>query len=96
MNAYVGLFSAWGLVTVALIALLVYRSRLTRQESDWIDLTDDDREDRAIQAQNLIEKQVQKLERPIRALGAASVVLLLAILGFWVYHGIATPPPPAP
>ncbi len=93
MNAYVGLFSAWGLVTVALIVLLVYRSRLTRQESDRIDLTDDDREDRAIQAQNLIEKQVQKLERPIRALGAASVVLLLAILGFWVYHGIATPPP---
>ncbi len=93
MNAYVGLFSAWGLVTVALIALLVYRSRLTSQESDWIDLTDDDREDRAIQAQNLIEKQVRKLERPIRALGAASLVLLLAILGFWVYHGIATPPP---
>ena len=93
MNPYMGLFFAWGLVTIALVGLLVYRSRLTSQESDWIPLTDDDREDRAIRAQTVIEMKAQKLVWPIRALGALSVVLLLVILGFWVYNGITTPPP---
>lgn len=93
MNAYVGLFSAWGLVTIALVVLLLYRSRLTSQESDWIPLTDDDREDRAIRAQTVIEMKTRKLVMPIRALGTASVVLLLVILGFWFYKGLTTAPP---
>ena len=42
MNTNTVLFAVWALVTVVLVALLVYRSRLTRQESDWIDLTDDE------------------------------------------------------
>lgn len=93
MTAYVGLFSAWGLVTIALVALLIYRSRLTRQESDWIPLTDDAAEERAIQAQTMIEMKTQKLTRPIRALGTVSALLLLLILGLWLYRGIMTPPP---
>ncbi len=93
MNALTGLFSAWGLVTVALVAMLVYRSRLTRQESDWIPLTDDAREDRAIQAQTIIEMKARKLVWPIRALGTTSVVLLLVLLVFWVYNGLTSSPP---
>ena len=61
MAPYAWLFSTWGLVTVALIALLVYRSRLTRTEADWIPLTDDAREDRAIQAQTFVEMKTRKL-----------------------------------
>jgi hypothetical protein len=93
MTAYVVLFSVWGLVTLVFIVLLVYRSRLTSQESDWIDLTDDEREERAIQAQTIIEMKTQKLTFPIRALGTVSLVLLLVIAGYWVYMGIMTPPP---
>jgi hypothetical protein len=85
---------AWVLVTIAFIVLLICRSRLEGQESDWIDLTDDAREDQAIRKQSAIEKKVHKFDTPIRALGVLSVVLLLAIVGLWLYSGITTPPPP--
>ena len=85
---------AWVLVTIPFIVLLICRSRLEGQESDWIDLTDDAREDQAIQNQSAIEKKVHKFDTPIRALGVLSVVLLLAIVGLWLYSGITTPPPP--
>ncbi len=94
MDTYTGLLSVWGLVTASLIALLLYRSMLTRQESDWIPLTEDEREDRAIQTQTMIERKTRKLTWPIRALGGASAVLLLVILVFWLYHGITQPPAP--
>ena len=93
MNTNTVLFVVWALVTVVLIALLVYRSRLTRQESDWIDLTDDEREERAIQTQTMIEKKTQKLTWPIRGLSALSAALLLLMLGVWVYQGISSQPP---
>jgi hypothetical protein len=94
MSTYTGLISVWGLVTATLVALLVYRSLLTRQESDWIPLTDDEREDRAIRSQTMIEMKTRKLTWPIRALGGASTILLLVILFYWVYHGITQPPAP--
>lgn len=92
MNPYTGLFSAWGLVTVTLVALLIYRSRLTSHESDWIPLTDDAKEDRAIQNQIAIEKKTHKLTWPIRGLFALSVLLLVATLCYWIYDMIMTPP----
>lgn len=94
MNPYTGLFSVWGLVTVPLVVLLLYRSRLTSQETDWIPLTEDEREDRAIQTQTIIEMKARKLVWPIRALGTLSVVLLFVILGYWIYSGITNPPAP--
>lgn len=93
MNAYVTLISTWSVVTLALLVLLIYRSRLTKEESDWIPLTDDDREERAIRSQTLIEMKAQKLVWPIRTLGALSVLLLVVILSYWAYTGIANPPP---
>jgi hypothetical protein len=93
MNASAWLFLAWGLVTVPLLCLLVYRSRLEKHESDWIPLTQDEREDRAIRVQTIIEMKTRKLTWPIRALGALSAALLLFILVFWVYTGLTTSPP---
>ena len=93
MSGSVVLFSVWGLVTGAFFVLLICRSRLTRQESDWIDLTGDEREDQAIQKQTAIEKKAHRLDLPIRVLGVLAVVLLLAIVGYWFYQGITTPPP---
>ena len=93
MNPFVGLIAGWVLVTLVLVALLIYRARLESKESDWIDLTDDAKEDRAIQAQTAIEMKAKKLVWPIRALGTLSVVLLLTLVGLWVYTGITTAPP---
>jgi hypothetical protein len=87
------MIAAWGLVTIALVVLLIYRSRLESHETDWIPLTDDEREDRAIREQTIVEMKTGKLKWPIRALGTLSVVLLLVMVGFWVYKGITTPPP---
>jgi hypothetical protein len=94
MNPFVVLIGAWGLVIGALVVLIICRSRLESKESDWIPLTEDAREERAIQEQTAIEKKAHKLDWPIRLLGWLSVLLLLAIFGYWLYSGIASPPPP--
>jgi hypothetical protein len=91
---YTWFLSVWGLVTLTFVALLIYRSRLTRQETDWIPLTDDAREESAIKNQSIIEMKTHKLTLPIRALGGLSVLLLVVILVYWVYTGVMTPPPP--
>ena len=81
---------AWGIVTVAFAVLWIYRSRLESQESDWIDLTDDAKEDQAIQAQTAIEKKTAKLTVPIRVLGILSVILLLATISMFLYTEFTT------
>ena len=85
--------SAWGVITIAFVALLLYRRSLTKQESDWIPLTDDAKEDSAIQAQTIIEMKTRKLTVPIRTLGTLSLLMLLVIVGFWLFHSLFTPPP---
>jgi hypothetical protein len=93
MNPLWGLIATWVLVTVLLVVLYLVRSRLESKETDWIPLTEDAKEDKAIAEQQTIETKVHKFDRPIQALGALSVVLLLSILTFWVYKGLSTPPP---
>ena len=93
MNTLIVMGSAWGVITVAFVILLLYRRSLTKQESDWIPLTDDAKEDTAIQAQTIIEMKTRKLNIPIRALGTLSLIMLLVIVGLWVFHSIITPPP---
>ena len=93
MTTLTTLITVWGVLTLAFVILLIYRSRLTKTETDWIPLTDDEREEHAIEEQTIIEMKARKLTLPIRALGTASVVLVLVILGFWLYVAINTPPP---
>ena len=93
MSPFVGLIATWGLVTIALVILLIYRSRLESKETDWIPLTDDAREEDAIKAQSVVEMRTKRLILPIRALGTLSIVLLLVMVGLWVYKGIMTGPP---
>ena len=56
-----------GLVTFLFFGLLFYRSRLTKKESDWIPLSDDAKEEKAIEAQKVIETKTHKLDFPIHA-----------------------------
>jgi Na+/melibiose symporter-like transporter len=92
MKMIIALGSLWGVITIAFVVLLLYRRNLTKQEADWIPLTDDSKEDKAIQAQTMIELKTRKLTFPIRALGTLSVVMLLVIVGFWLFQSIFTPP----
>ena len=82
----------WGAITFAFAVLIIYRRSLIAKEADWIPLTDDAKEDSAIQAQTIIEMKTRKLTVPIRALGTLSLVILLIIMGVWVFHALNTPP----
>ena len=93
MNPLLGLIATWVVVTGTLIVLFLYRSRLEDKETDWIPMTEDSREEKAIAEQQTLERKVHRFDLPIRALGALSVVLLLSILAFWVYRGLSIPPP---
>ena len=93
MNPLLGLIGTWVVVTGTLIVLFLYRSRLEDKETDWIPMTEDSQEEKAIAEQQTIEKKVHKFDRPIQALGAISVVLLLTTLTYWAYMGLSTPPP---
>ena len=93
MTTLIILGSVWAVVTIVFAVLLIYRRNLTKQESDWIPLTDDAKEDKAIQAQTIIEMKTRKLTFPIRTLGTLSLIMLLVIVGFWLFQSIFTPPP---
>jgi Na+/melibiose symporter-like transporter len=82
----------WGVITIVFVVLLIYRRSLTKGETDWIPLTDDAKEDKAIQAQTVIEMKTKKLTIPIRALGTLSLIMLLVIVGFWLYQSFFGPP----
>ena len=89
----VALLAALGLVTILVLGLVFYRSRITKKESDWIPLTDDVKEELAIEKQRVSEMKSHKLDLPIRVLGVVWVILLLVVAVYWLYHGIGTPPP---
>lgn len=79
------LFVAWGVVTVVLICVLIYRSALSTREGDQIFL--DASENTIADEQRAIVTRLEKLSTPITALMVASGALLLVIAGFWLYQG---------
>jgi hypothetical protein len=85
-NALVPLLVSWGIVTVILICMLIYRSMLENREEDQIFL------DAAAQSmaneQRALVSRIEKLSRPITALIVASAVLLVAVAGVWVWQGL--------
>lgn len=93
MDILVVLFAVWGLVTILFLALYFYRSRIGKKETDWIPLSGDAKGEQAIAAQKVSEMKVHKLDFPIHALGAVWVIMALVVAGYWLYHGIMTPPP---
>jgi len=95
MDTMIALIAVWGLITIIFFSLVFYRSRITKKESDWIPLTDDAKEEKAIETQKLSEVKSHKLDSPIRLLGVVWIVLILVVVGYWFYHGIMTPPPVA-
>jgi hypothetical protein len=75
----------WGLITVALIALLTYRSFLESREDDQIFITK--AQDHIAAEQRDIITKVTRLGRPIMTLSVISGVLLLVCAGVWVWGG---------
>ncbi|HEY1272424.1 MAG TPA: hypothetical protein VGF08_10590 [Terriglobales bacterium] len=86
MSLLVWLLIAWGALTTALVVLLIYRSTLTMHEEDQLFL--DESEAHLQKEQVELMQKVDKMSPFVRALGAASGLLILVIAGLAVYQGL--------
>ncbi len=80
------LLIAWGIITVLLIILLIYRSTLTMKEDDQLFL-DESSTAMATEQKELIAK-VNKINPQVKILGATSGLMILVIAGWAVYIGL--------
>lgn len=78
------LMSSWGVITVVLVVLVVYRGTLSSKEDDQIFI--DAAEQHHYQEQLVIIARLSRLTKPIIALSVVSGVLLLASVGVWIYQ----------
>jgi hypothetical protein len=76
--------SSWGVITVVLVVLVVYRGTLSSKEDDQIFI--DAAEQHHYQEQLVIIARISRLTKPIIALSVVSGVLLLASVGVWIYQ----------
>jgi len=79
------LMISWGVITVVLVALVVYRGMLSSREDDQIFI--DAAEQHHYKEQVAIIARMSRLTKPIIALAVLSGVLLLASAGVWIYQG---------
>lgn len=84
------LLLSWGLITVALIALLVYRVALSSKEDDQLYLN---KAEVAMMGsdQAAVISRLNRLTKPILALSILSGILLLASASLWVWIGFNNP-----
>jgi len=82
------LLIAWGVVTVALIILCIYRSVLGMREEDQLFI--EKGEERMARDQLQLIARLQKLSKPIMVLGVLSGVLLLVAIGVWFWEALKT------
>ncbi len=80
------LLIVWAVLTTILVLLLIYRSTLTMHEDDQLFL--DDAESHMQKEQNELMQRMDKLQLPVRLIGAASGLLILIIAGLWIYQGL--------
>ena len=78
------LMSSWGVITIVLVVLVVYRGTLSSREDDQIFI--DAAEQHHYQEQLVIIDRISRLTRPIIALSVLSGALLLASVGVWIYQ----------
>jgi len=83
------LLLSWGLITTALVVLLVYRATLSNREDDQLYLNKAEVEMMGSDQAALVTK-LNRLGRPIWALAILSGILLVASAGLWVWIGFNT------
>jgi hypothetical protein len=84
------LLLSWGLITAALVILLVYRATISSKEDDQLYLN---KAEVAMMGgdQAAIITRLNRLGKPIMALAILSGILLLASASLWVWIGFSNP-----
>ena len=86
MSLMTVLLTIWAVLTTILIVLLIYRSTLSMHEDDQLFL--DQAESHMAQEQTALLQRINRLTIPVRALSAASGLLLLVMAAIAVYRGL--------
>jgi hypothetical protein len=81
-----GLAIVWGVFTIGLVLLLIYRSTLTMHEEESLYLDDASQHMQKEQTELLVK--VNRLTVPVWVFGAGSGVLLLVLAGMFIYQGL--------
>lgn len=76
----------WGIITAVLIVLFIYRSVLGMREDD--ELIIDSAEEHIAREQRELQQKLDKLSKPLMALGVTSGALLLVMAGVWLWEGL--------
>ena len=84
----VWLGGAFAVFTLGLIAILIYRSMLTMHEDDQLFL--DDANSHMQQEQTELLVKVNRLTPLLRVFGTGCGVLLLVLVGMFIYQGLNT------
>jgi hypothetical protein len=80
------MLTVWGVLTGALVILLIYRGTLTMQEDDQLFL--DDTKSHMEREQAEIIAKVNKINPFVKILGAVSGIMFLVIAGMFIYQGL--------
>ncbi|MGA2370159.1 MAG: hypothetical protein ACLP0B_01685 [Steroidobacteraceae bacterium] len=86
MSTLTMLLIVWGVLTVVLILLLIYRSTLSMHQDEQLFLDDSSKNLREEQEQ--VQARMKKVTPWVRVLGAVSAVLILVIAGMAVWQRI--------
>ena len=76
----------FGVFSIGLIVLLIYRSTLTMHRDDQLFL--DDASSHMHDEQTELLAKLNRLTIPVRVFSIGSGVFLLALLGMWLYEGL--------
>ena len=86
MSMMMMLLTVWGVLTAALVLLLIYRSTLTLHEDDQLFL--DDASANLRREQEELQLRMKRVTPYVRILGTASGLLILFIAGMAVWQQV--------
>ena len=86
MSTLFELVIAWGVLTAALIAVLIYRGTLTMREDDQLFLGESEAHMQREQLE--IMQKVNRLGPFVKVLGTASGLMIVGIVGLAIYQAM--------
>jgi hypothetical protein len=89
MNALTVMLAVWGVVVATFLALMIYRSQVTQNETDQLFLSEADNLSATHQENNEIIRRDDKLLPLYRGVGGAAAVATILLIGTYIMHALA-------